>query len=83
MLGALPRDEDDVVGGAWMATSLASGLYEGDDEVRLDEEIPFTSSSAIFLLPNSGGSWLNSSVSGEAPAVSCACSCGSADGDKG
>jgi hypothetical protein len=35
---------------------LASGLYEGDDEVRFDEVISFMASSAILVVPNSDGS---------------------------
>jgi hypothetical protein len=35
--------------------------------VRFDEVISFMASSAILVVPNSDGSWLESSVSGEAP----------------
>jgi hypothetical protein len=41
---------------------------EGDDEVRLDQKIPFPSSSAVLVLLNDGGLSLNSSVSDEPPA---------------
>jgi hypothetical protein len=41
---------------------------EGDDEVRLDETIRFTSFFSALLVPNSNGSWLNFFLSGEAPA---------------
>jgi hypothetical protein len=47
---------------------LASGLYEGDDEVRLDEIIFSPCSSATLLVPNDVNLCLEATNSGATPA---------------